>query len=299
LELDTFSRQLHLIELLTGNSTLTINQLCERLQLSRRTIYRYLQLFQQVGFEVYRNGSIYSIGANSPFYNIISDRLRLSPNDISALAALLRQADVSQPSVMRLQQKMHNYYGIDCSQKEINVHRDLVEKTETLRQAIQQKRQVILHDYYSPHRKNTTNRLVEPFLLLPYTNDVRCYELESGTCKTFKISRIEGKVEILNTHWQSPTKHIHFYTDIFGFSSETTHRITLRLSSLAMRLLIEEYGVQETQMMIDSDDVHRIISLQVCSYQGIGRFVLGLLGEVEVLKGDDFKSYLRKQITKL
>ena len=52
-------------------------------------------------------------------------------------------------------------------------------------------------------------------------------------------------------------------------------------------------------MMIDSDDEHRIISLQVCSYQGIGRFVLGLLGEVEVLKGDDFKSYLRKQITKL
>lgn len=297
LELDTFSRQLHLIELLTGNSSLTINQLCERLQLSRRTIYRYLQLFQQTGFDVYVRNGIYSIGANSPFFSNITDRLRLSPNEINALASLLRQAEPSQPSILKLQQKMHNLYGIDCSQNEISIQHHLVENTEALRKAIKQKQQVILHDYYSPHRKSSSNRLVEPFRLLSDTGDVRCYEIDSDSCKTFKISRITGRVELLNKHWQAASKHISYYTDIFGFSGETTHRITLRLSPLAMRLLIEEYGVQETQMMIDSDDEHRIISLQVCNYQGIGRFVLGLLGEVEVIKGDDFKTYLRKQIT--
>jgi hypothetical protein len=37
-----------------------------------------------------------------------------------------------------------------------------------------------------------------------------------------------------------------------------------------------------------------ILETKVCSYEGIGRFVIGLLHDIEILESDDFKKYMRK-----
>ena len=43
-------RLLRLMKLLTANTTYDIDQLAERLQMSRRTVYRYIDTFREAGF---------------------------------------------------------------------------------------------------------------------------------------------------------------------------------------------------------------------------------------------------------
>ena len=42
-----------------------------------------------------------------------------------------------------------------------------------------------------------------------------------------------------------------------------------------------------------------IVSLDVVSYLGIGRFVLGLYDDIEILEGAGFKDYIKSKIGKM
>jgi hypothetical protein len=97
---------------------------------------------------------------------------------------------------------------------------------------------------------------------------------------------------MLDEKWEFGNKHITYYTDIFGFSGEKQHRVKLVLGRLAMRILMEEFGVEEHRFIIQ-DDSHWLIALQVCSYQGVGRFVMGLIRDIDIIDSPDFVAYLR------
>ena len=49
-------RLLRLMKLLTANTTYNVDQLAERLQMSRRTIYRYIDTFREAGFVIKKAG---------------------------------------------------------------------------------------------------------------------------------------------------------------------------------------------------------------------------------------------------
>ena len=44
------------------------------------------------------------------------------------------------------------------------------------------------------------------------------------------------------------------------------------------------------------DKAHWLLKLEVCSYIGIGRFVLGLYDDIKVLGDDGFKDYLKNKL---
>jgi predicted DNA-binding transcriptional regulator YafY len=48
---------------------------------------------------------------------------------------------------------------------------------------------------------------------------------------------------------------------------------------------------------MESDgDNHWLLHMNVCSYVGIGRFVLGLYDDIEVLESNDYRDYLRQKV---
>lgn len=49
-------RMLRLMQLLTGNVNYTQDEICVKLDLSRRTVFRYLDTFKSAGFSVQRIG---------------------------------------------------------------------------------------------------------------------------------------------------------------------------------------------------------------------------------------------------
>ena len=61
MELGIFERQLRLMVLLTQNREYSLEELCRKLDMSRRTLYRYLELFRDIGFEVVKQGNVYRL----------------------------------------------------------------------------------------------------------------------------------------------------------------------------------------------------------------------------------------------
>jgi len=296
MNLDIFARQLRLLQTLAGNTQLSVGEVCERLDISHRTFYRYIAMFRDQGFDVSNDDGTYSVDLSSPFFSNISEKMRLTASEAQTLCELLEKADPADPRIQRLRQRLRTIYGMEFSDGQTQIDRRFTTNSEAIAQAIRQHKQIILHKYESPHSQTLTDRLVEPFKMVPHIGGVRCYEQQSDQCKTFKISRIKGRVEILKKNWANRSKHITYYTDIFGFSSETVHRITLRLGTLAASILQEEYGVKETQFIIDADGTHRLFAISVCSFEGIGRFVLGLMSDIEIIRTQEFREYIGQQL---
>lgn len=68
MELDKFARQLRLMELLTHNYQYSIEEVSEKLKMSKRSIYRYIDAFKSMGFVVRKSGSKYRLDHSSPFF---------------------------------------------------------------------------------------------------------------------------------------------------------------------------------------------------------------------------------------
>ena len=121
-------------------------------------------------------------------------------------------------------------------------------------------------------------------------NEVRCYEPSSKLNKTFKVSRMQ-EAELLDSEWAFEDRHREMYTDIFMFSGEEQMPVSMLLGQLSYNVLKEEYPAAEAYITANDDGRHRL-DMPVCSYAGIGRFVLGLFDDIEVLGDDGFVNYL-------
>ena len=294
MELEKFERQLRLLEMLVGNTYLTVQQLCERTGLTKRSIYRYLDFFKTVGFDLVKNEGVYCIELSSPFVSRISDKVRFTGTELEVLRRLLEQADKGNAAVQNLVMKLGSVYGMQIL-SDVKMDKLLASNVDVLHGAINKKRKVVLHDYYSPHSNTVADRLVEPFKFVHNGSEVRCFDIKDQQCKTFKLARIQRHVEVLDEKWEFANRHITYYTDVFGFSGEKQYRVKLRMGRLAMRVLMEEYGVEEHQFVI-TDDSHWLFSTLVCSYQGVGRFVMGLIQDIDIVDSPNFKEYLRRDL---
>ena len=115
--------------------------------------------------------------------------------------------------------------------------------------------------------------------------------------KTFKISRMEGVV-VLDSEWAYADRHRQMFTDVFMFSGEELMPVELVLGQLSYNILKEEYP-QAKPFITDAGGGGRLLRLDVCSYAGIGRFVLGLYDDIQVLGGDGFRRYLDEKISRM
>ncbi len=288
---NNLDRELSLILLMTENRAYTVSQMCERLGISARTLYYYIEFFRDYGFIVEKHGRCYSLDKDSPFFSKLFKSVRFTEDEAIAMRRLLDRADDNSIMLRSLRGKLDKLYDLDILSDTALRERD-AQNISTLYQAIKMKKMVAIHRYSSPHSNSVTGRVVEPFHFLNGNNEVRCYEVSSGMNKTFKISRMES-VEILDDDWRHESRHRQLYTDIFMFSAEQTVTVELRLGRLSCNLMLEEYPDAAAGITPCSDGLHWELRLDVCSYAGIGRFVLGLSDDIRVLGDAGFIDYLR------
>jgi hypothetical protein len=75
----------------------------------------------------------------------------------------------------------------------------------------------------------------------------------------------------------------------------------LRLMKLGLRstsLLLEEFPLASEQLWQISDN-EWMLETEVCSYDGVGRFVLGLMGDIEIIDSPEFLQYITSQVEKM
>ncbi|EJX06596.1 HTH domain protein [gut metagenome] len=296
MELDKFDRQLRLMQLLTQNRTLSVSDISDQLKMSKRSVYRYIEAFRQIGFVIEKEGSFYRIDHRSPFFDKISDGIRFSDAEAITINQILNAVYDNSPQVRHLRAKLSSLYDFnELAKHGVDLH--IARNLSTLFSAIQLERTVVLCDYISPSSRVMSDRIVEPYLFLSENSEVRCYELSSGMNKTFKISRAR-EVRMLDTLWSFKDKHAPFYTDLFHFSGEKRYTVQLLLGPLASSLLLEECPRAENEIELQ-DDGRFLLTTEVCSFKGVGRFVLGLFDDIEVVNSPEFQSYLNERIKDL
>jgi predicted DNA-binding transcriptional regulator YafY len=266
------------------------------MELSRRNLYYYLEFFRDAGFIVEHVKPYYRISKDSPFFRKLDATVHFTEDEAIAMRQILEQTGDQSLQVNRLKQKLDKLYDLEIL-NDVQLREQLGRNVSTLYTAVKSKLTVVLKNYSSPHSNTVKDRVVEPFLFMDGNREIRCYELESKMNKTFKLSRI-GEVELLDLVWANEGKHKQMFTDVFMFSGEQQMTVTLRLRRLAMQVLCEEYPQAERFVEPDGEDYWRVV-MPVCSYIGIGRFVLGLFEHIDVLGDDGFKTYLKEKVNLL
>ena len=293
MEQPKIERLLRLMKLMTGNVNYTVNDLAERIGTTYRSVYRYIDTFKDAGFVVQNlGGGVYKLGKESRHFKDISQLVHFTDEEAHIVNQLIEALDDTNMLKQNLRRKLTSIY--DCTSMAQSIVRGRnAQNVNALLEAMTQRRQVILRDYASSNTGVVRDRVVEPFGFTTHYVQVWCYEVDSGLNKIFKTSRI-GSVDILDDTWQHAESHEEGYIDIFRMTGFEQYRVCIRLGMMAHNLLLEEYPLAERDIIQQGDSW--MLDTKVCNYRGVGRFVLGLMDDVEVLENEEFKQYLRTKL---
>ena len=288
-------RMLRLMMMLTANSRYTVEELADKLSTSPRTIYRYIDTFKDAGFLVMKSGPYFRLDKRSRYFKDISQLIHFTEEEAYILNSAIESIDPTNAIKQNLKSKLASVYDFKML-AECVVKGDNARNVNAIIEAIEEKKQIILKDYTSAHSRKVSDRLVEPLSFTTNYIQVWAYEISSGKNKLFKVSRI-GSVEILENGWEYEQEHKEGLMDLFRINSFEQIPVKLKLGLRAASLLVEEYPLGEKFLCpIEDDASHFILDTWVCGYEGVGRFVLGLLDDIEIIEGEGLKAFLKERM---
>jgi predicted DNA-binding transcriptional regulator YafY len=289
-------RLLRIMKMLTGNLTYSVAEIAERMHTSPRTVYRYIDTFRDAGFVIKKKDHAVRIDRTSPHFKEISSLIHFTHEEAHILKRAIEAIDETNLIKQNLKKKLYTVYDYKILADTV-VKGKNAQNVNQLVEAIENKRRVVLCDYSSAHGQSVRSRLVEPFAFTTNYIQLWAYEPEAEESKLFKLSRI-ASVKVLEAGWAHPSEHKVGHLDIFRLSSEDRLPVRLRLSLRAAQLLMEEYPLAETYLT-QVDEARWILDTEVCSFEGVGRFVMGLTHEIEVLETAAFKKYLQQRLQQI
>ena len=282
-------RLLRLMGLLSSNVDYTTEELMDRLKISRRSIFRYLESFKIAGFTMKKKGpNVHKLLSNDCHKIELSQLIHLSDEEAYLLHNLMGALSSDCQVVMNLEHKLAALFDA-TSVTEIIGNKVNGENIMRLRRAIDEKKQVTLVDYESGNTMSISDRLVEPIKFSTNYADIYAYEVSTGITKVFKISRI-GCVELSLVEWQHEDKHANIETDCFRMTGKEDIPVTLKMTLKAKNLLIEEYPL--SAKYISHDGEWWWFKANVKDLAGVGRFVIGLADQITVVYSKPLKKYI-------
>ena len=284
-------RLLNLMKLLSSNVDYTIRELMDRLAISRRSIFRYLDTLRIAGFAVAKKGTNIHKLLSMPKEGInLSTLIHFSEEEAYLLHNLIGALTSDCQVAINLENKLAAMFDA-TSVTEIIGNKITGENIMRLRQAIDEKKQVTLVRYESGNTMSISDRLVEPIKFSSNYRDVYAYEVSTGMTKVFKISRI-GLVDISLADWQHEDKHEKIETDCFRMAGKEDIPVTLKMTLKAKNLLIEEYPLASKYISYDGKDWW--FKGNVKDLAGVGRFTLGLADQITVTDTPVLNDYIRR-----
>ena len=288
-------RLLRLMHLMSGNKYYTIQQLQDTLEMSERTIYRYIDTFKAAGFAVEKvRSNVYRLVNMKSPYPDLSKIVYFSEEEAYIVNRLIDSLYNTNALKQGLHRKLAAIYDatsiadyVDKKSNSANI--------QALADAAKEKKMVVLKNYESSHSGDIRDRKVEPFAFTTNYLDAWCYDPEDGKNKRFKIARID-EVQILDEPWAAEAEHNSTEIDVFRMSGPETYHVRLQLSLQAKNLLLEEYPLAEKCIRKSGD--HYIFDDDVRAMEGVGRFVIGLASDISILDGVELRDYIRNFVSR-
>ena len=288
-------RLLRLMKMLTANVEYSVDDLAERLDMSRRTIYRYIDTFREAGFVIKKSGDCIRLDKESPHFKDISQLVHFTEEEAVILRRAIESIDDTNLLKQNLKRKLYSVYDSRTLADTVVRGRN-AGNVHALIDAIQNKECVVLCGYKSSH--SARDRKVEPFAFTTNYVNVWCLDREDGKCKIFKTARIDS-VRPTGEAWQCEAQHQQGFIDIFRMISTGGERIhvKVRLGRLAHNLLLEEYPLSEGFITpCEGGQESWMLETDVANLQGVGRFVAGLLDDVRIEESPELEEYINRYI---
>ena len=293
-------RMLRLMKMMSGNENYTITELSKKLDMSYRTVYRYIDTFKASGFVVNKvRTNVYKIGKMPRSHVDMKNLIYFSEEEAYIINDMINGLHNTNQLKSGLMKKLSAIYS--CTSIANYVHSEETSANiKNLGQAIREKKKVILKAYESANSQEVSDRFIEPFEFTTNYIDVWGYDIEKCENRVFKISRI-GEVVIIDDVWNHTERHQKSITDCFRMSSFEQTPVKLELSLMAKNLLIEEFPL--AQKDLKEYNGKWILETLVSNMAGVGRFVIGLADEIKVVDSPALEEYInnfvRDYISKL
>lgn len=297
LEQRKLQKLLEMMIFLSSGLKYTLTEIAERFEMSERTAYRYIQTFRAAGFIISKpEKGRYYIDKNSPYFKEISELLHFSKEEAIILQKSIHSISNENLLKQNLTKKLYSLYDFERVADTVvkvkhsaNIH--------VLFQAMKFKNRVVLRGYLSANSKEHKDRIVEPFDFTSNYISIWAYDIENKCCKTFKNTRIDS-VQVLSEPWQYENEHCKLPMDVFRISSNKKTDIKLKLSIRAAELLLEEYPLSE-QYIAQLSKTQFEFTAPVCNFNGVGRFIMGLYDEIEIIYPDTLKDFIKNKTNKI
>ena len=283
-------RILRLMQLLASNVNYSIEELMDKLDMSRRTIYRYLDTFKEAGFAVQKVGGVYKLATLRTPNMDLSKIVYFSDEEAYVVNRLIDQLDNTNAMKQGLKRKLTAVYDA-TNIGNYTDHKANSANIEALTEAVRSKCAVLLKGYSSSHSGETKDYRVEPFKFNTNYIDFWAYDLADGVNKRFKLSRVDDVKVLDKEPWRFEDAHEAEPMDAFRMHGVNPSHVKLELNYIAKNLLLEEYPLAEEGLSQEGD--HWIWEGDVNRIEGVGRFVLGLPTHIKVLEGEELKQFLR------
>jgi len=277
-------RLLQLINQLYKSPPKNVDQIGEILEVSSRSVYRFLDLLDLAGFHVKKNEKnqyfidnmrdIPQMAFSEEETDLINQALSLLSKDNKLIGSIKTKLNVLSPNTITAAH-------INSAKNGLIV--------ELLNEAIIAEKQIILKKYQSINSQSISDRTVEPICIDGNYRTLTAYEINSKTNKTFVIERIDN-VEITCTSFKQQEQHIQIEKDAFGFGTRSdlrTFTAHLELTLKAKILLTEEYPETAQFIKKKRNTENYIFKCIVNDMRPVHRFINGLPDEIKELKDHD------------
>jgi len=280
-------RIFRLIRLLNTSPYKSVPQLSKILDTTTRSIYRYLDFLQEVGYLVDKDEH------NRYFIIHQADQQRdqlLDAEEAYFIQDMMQQMAPKHPLSAHILAKLNKIHRqIPAADNLPNIQ--AFQNVKLLSEAIHIAQRVCLKNYHSASSQKVSDRYVEPIHFDEAYTYLLAFDLEAQQNRQFKVDRIGGVElsleKISGNHEAVPL-------DVFGFSGDVWLPVHLQLSARAYRLLIEDFP--GARPFIEKQEGAYYFIGQVRDWRGICRFVLGLPGEISVISPPELVTFLQKEI---
>lgn len=284
-------RLLRMADMLGSNVDYTTLEIARHLAVSERTAYRYINTLKFNGFAMSKKKRNIHKLFKMPTEEIkLDDLIMLSSEEAFIIHNVLHSIVGDSPLMHNLELKLAALFD-STSITEIIGNKTSAENIKILKNAIKNKYKVILMDYHSGHTMKISDREVEPYGFSTNYADVYAYEIATGQNKTFKISRI-GWVKPTCREWENEDKHEVISPDCFRMNGKESISVILKMSLMAKSLLIEEYPLSISDISYEYGAWW--LKTTVKDLAGVGRFVMGLADQIEIVESPELKDYLKR-----
>ena len=279
-------RLLKLISLLSSPLRRSAKQYADLLEVNKTTVYRYFQPIEEAGYSIH-------VGEEKRDYLDRTAVRRQHPElyfneeEAQVLGDLVRSYDT--PLQQDLLNKIYTHSNLPELANSLADAQQSV-RYRTLKEAMDEEKQVVLQQYVSVNSQEVRDRRVEPVGFLHRDVILEAFDVEKRAMRHFRLERI-GEVKRSATSFQYRGQHQNRATDPFRVADLEPVSVHLRMTPTAAQQMKEQYPATGAYLKEANDRV--IFQADVNSqFKLLDRLLLSLCDEVTVEAPSALKTHL-------